>query len=193
VGSFLEIAVQAAAGLIAVHQQDVVHKDIKPSNLVWNAATSVLKLIDFGISTRLREETRSELNSQQLTGRQRISEALGESAQVLIEAIPSLELLLGKQDSVAQGSAREARNRFHLLLRKLLAAIAREEHPLVLFLAGLEWADRATLELLTSLTAQEPLPFFLLVGAYHDDQVDAARSQRRTQNLAVAATSPVSS
>lgn len=52
----LSIARQVTQALQEVHGQHVVHKDINPSNIVFNAETSLLKLIDFGISTRLSRE-----------------------------------------------------------------------------------------------------------------------------------------
>ena len=39
-----------------MHQQHVIHKDVNPSNIVWNPQTGQIKLIDFGISTALTRE-----------------------------------------------------------------------------------------------------------------------------------------
>jgi predicted ATPase/signal transduction histidine kinase/tRNA A-37 threonylcarbamoyl transferase component Bud32 len=52
----LEIATQLTRALGEVHAHHVVHKDINPSNVVWNPGTGQLKLIDFGIATRLSRE-----------------------------------------------------------------------------------------------------------------------------------------
>lgn len=53
---FLPLAIQIAEILSQVHQQHVMHKDVNPSNVVWNPRTGQVKLIDFGISTLLSRE-----------------------------------------------------------------------------------------------------------------------------------------
>lgn len=52
----LEIAARLALALDAVHRENVIHKDVNPQNVVYDAATGQVKLIDFGIATRLRSE-----------------------------------------------------------------------------------------------------------------------------------------
>jgi serine/threonine protein kinase len=40
----------------SIHAANVIHKDINPSNIVFNPETGQLKIIDFGISTQLTRE-----------------------------------------------------------------------------------------------------------------------------------------
>jgi serine/threonine protein kinase len=49
----LELAKKIALILGQIHQQKIVHKDINPSNIVFNPVTKQLKLIDFGIASDL--------------------------------------------------------------------------------------------------------------------------------------------
>lgn len=51
-----DIAISITRTLGAVHEEGVVHKDINPANLIYNPTTRELKLIDFGISSRLSRE-----------------------------------------------------------------------------------------------------------------------------------------
>jgi serine/threonine protein kinase len=50
---FLDIAIRLAAALADIHSQGVVHKDIKPANILIHPHTGELKLIDFGIAAQL--------------------------------------------------------------------------------------------------------------------------------------------
>ncbi|WP_449418330.1 trifunctional serine/threonine-protein kinase/ATP-binding protein/sensor histidine kinase [Phormidium nigroviride] len=65
---FLSIALQLAIGLTELHQHSIIHKDIKPSNIIINATTKQLKLIDFSIATRLSRETPTINNPNELEG-----------------------------------------------------------------------------------------------------------------------------
>jgi predicted ATPase/GAF domain-containing protein len=51
--TFLSLAVRITESLGDIHSSQIIHKDINPSNIVWNAATDELKIIDFGVSTHL--------------------------------------------------------------------------------------------------------------------------------------------
>ncbi len=56
---FYEIAIRLAEILSEIHRKKVIHKDIKPENIIINPNNMDVKLIDFGISTRLsKEETK---------------------------------------------------------------------------------------------------------------------------------------
>ena len=65
---FLHIAIQLASGLEAIHAKDVMHKDIKPANLVYNEETGQAKIIDFGLASLLAEERLNPLHANHLEG-----------------------------------------------------------------------------------------------------------------------------
>src|SRR6202051_3848529 len=56
VRSFLRIAIAVAAALTQVHRRGLVHKDIKPANILVNRTTGEVKLTGFGIASRLPRE-----------------------------------------------------------------------------------------------------------------------------------------
>jgi serine/threonine protein kinase/tetratricopeptide (TPR) repeat protein len=55
----LSIAIQAARGLAAAHEELVVHRDIKPGNLMLTRGDTV-KILDFGLAKQLREVTTTD-------------------------------------------------------------------------------------------------------------------------------------
>ena len=109
-----------------------------------------------------------------------LSEALGPNGQLIVNLIPELELMIGKQPPVADLPPQDARNRFQMVFRRFLGVFARKEHPLALFLDDLQWLDAATLDLLEHLVTHPEVRHLLLVGAYRDNEVGPAHPLIRT-------------
>jgi predicted ATPase len=112
--------------------------------------------------------------------RNSLSEALGPNGQLIVNLVPELELVIGKQPPVADLPPQDAKNRFQMVFRRFLSVFAREEHPLALFLDDLQWLDAATLDLLEHLVTHPDVRHLLLVGAYRDNEVDRAHPLTRT-------------
>ncbi|UVK38859.1 AAA family ATPase [Mesorhizobium sp. AR10] len=112
--------------------------------------------------------------------RDSLSEALGPNGQLIVNLVPELELVIGKQPPVADLPPQDAQNRFQMVFRRFLAVFARAEHPLALFLDDLQWLDAATLDLLEHLVTHTEVGHLLLVGAYRDNEVDPAHPLMRT-------------
>jgi serine/threonine protein kinase len=64
----LRLAIRATDILEEIHKQHIIHKDINPTNLVFNPTTEVLKIIDFGISTQLSRQVMTLKNPNILEG-----------------------------------------------------------------------------------------------------------------------------
>jgi PAS domain S-box-containing protein len=112
--------------------------------------------------------------------RRAIQEAVGPNGQLIVNLIPEVEFILGKQPSVPDLPQQDAQNRFQLVLRRFLATFARPEHPLALFLDDLQWLDAASLGLLEYLLTHSEVQHLLLVGAYRDNEVDSSHPLMRT-------------
>ncbi|MFN6513512.1 MAG: AAA family ATPase [Nostoc sp. CreGUA01] len=115
-----------------------------------------------------------ESDSQLQQWRNQILSALGESGQVIIEVIPELENIIGKQPPAPELSGAAAQNRFNLLFIKFIQVFATREHPLVAFLDDLQWADSASLNLLKLLMDETRKDYLFIIGAYRDNEVFAA-------------------
>ncbi|WP_309242964.1 trifunctional serine/threonine-protein kinase/ATP-binding protein/sensor histidine kinase [Hyalangium versicolor] len=106
--------------------------------------------------------------------RQRLLEAFEGFGQVLVELVPPLEWVVGRQPDVSEMPPQEAQNRFHRVFQRFLSVFATPERPLVLFLDDLQWVDFASLELLKFLATHPDTPPLLWVGAYRDNEVSSS-------------------
>ncbi|ACC81220.1 trifunctional serine/threonine-protein kinase/ATP-binding protein/sensor histidine kinase [Nostoc punctiforme] len=103
-----------------------------------------------------------------------ILSTLGESGQVIIEVIPELERIIGKQPSLPELSGSAVQSRFNLLFQKFIQVFTTQEHPLVIFLDDLQWADSASLKLMHLLMSEASNSYLLVIGAYRDNEVFSA-------------------
>ena len=127
----------------------------------------------------------------------KLLEVLGQDGQVIIDVIPEVELLIGPQPTVSKLSSTAAQNRFNLLFSKFVQVFTSTEHPLVIFLDDLQWADIDSLKFIKLLIqptknqskntylastptiqteknfpkAEERSGGLLLIGAYRDNEV----------------------
>jgi PAS domain S-box-containing protein len=106
-------------------------------------------------------------------------EALGPNGRLMVDLIPELNLVIGDQPPVPELPPRDAQRRFQLVFRRFIGVFARPEHPLALFLDDLQWLDAATLDLLEDLLTQADVRHLLLIGAYRDNEIDAAHPLTR--------------
>ncbi len=122
--------------------------------------------------------TESDAQIQQF--KTKILAAVGDNGQVIIEVIPELERIIGKQPPAPELSGTAAQNRFNLLFQKFTQVFTSDAHPLVIFLDDLQWADSASLMLMQLLMADTKHLF--LIGAYRDNEVNPAHPLMLTLN-----------
>jgi PAS domain S-box-containing protein len=100
-----------------------------------------------------------------------IRQAVGPNGQLIVNLIPELELIIGKQPPVPELPPQETQNRFQAVFRRFLGVFAQKEHPLTLFLDDLQWLDVATLSFIEHLLGHPDVKHLLIVGAYRDNEV----------------------
>jgi len=64
----LETAIQIATAIGDIHHQNIIHKDLKPQNILVNPVTKETKIIDFGIATQLSREVQTAINPEEMKG-----------------------------------------------------------------------------------------------------------------------------
>ena len=111
--------------------------------------------------------------------RDALREALDPNGQLMVDLVPELKLIIGEPQPVPELSPQDAQRRFQFVFRRFIGVFARPEHPLALFLDDLQWLDAATLDLLEDLLTGSELHHLLLIGAYRDNEVDAAHPLTR--------------
>lgn len=137
---------------------DQLHRDIPYQALV----TAFQELV-----RQLLTETAVELQHWQ----EKIRSALGENGQIIIDVIPEVELIIGKQPAVSKLPPTEAQNRLNLVFQNFIQVFCQKEHPLILFLDDLQWTDSATLKLLQLIMTHANTQYLFLIGAYRDNEV----------------------
>ncbi|MGG6297950.1 AAA family ATPase [Leptolyngbya sp. AN02str] len=115
----------------------------------------------------------AESETQLTQWRTKLLAALGHNAQVIIDVVPDIEVIVGKQADVLELAPIEAQNRFNLVFQKFIHVFCSSEHPLVLFLDDLQWADSVTLKLLDVILTDVEIGYLFLIGAYRDNEVGA--------------------
>ncbi|WP_118178676.1 AAA family ATPase [Paraburkholderia phosphatilytica] len=110
--------------------------------------------------------------------RDALRKALEPNARLMTDLIPELKLIVGDPPLVPELEPHQAQRRFQLVFRRFIGVFARAEHPLALFLDDLQWLDAATVDLLEDLLTGPDLQHVLLIGAYRDNEVDAAHPLR---------------
>ncbi|MFN6464579.1 MAG: AAA family ATPase [Nostoc sp. DedVER02] len=106
--------------------------------------------------------------------RENLLAVLGSNSRVITQVIPALELIVGNQPEVPVLPPTEAQNRFHQVFQNFIRVFTQSEHPLVIFLDDLQWADNASLKLLQLLATATKGQSLLLMGAYRYNEVNAA-------------------
>lgn len=101
----------------------------------------------------------------------KLLEALGSNGQIIIDVIPEVELIIDSQPKVPQVGGLEAQNRFNRVFQQFVRVFCQPQHPLVIFLDDLQWADSASLKLMELLTTDEGSQYLLIIGAYRDNEV----------------------
>ena len=139
----------------------------------------------------LTRQLLTENDSKVAAWRTRLQHAVGQNGQVITKVIPEIELIVGPQLAVPDLPPAETKNRFNLVFERFIKVFTQENHPLVLFLDDLQWADAATLDLLQAIASDPTLQYLLIIGAYRDNEVGSGHPLMSTLSQIEAAKTTV--
>jgi len=101
-----------------------------------------------------------------------ITNAVGGVGKVITDLIPELELVIGKQAELPKLEGKEMQNRFNYVWSNFIRAIAKSEHPLIIFIDDLQWADNSTIELFSTLLSDIETQYLFCITAFREDKFD---------------------
>jgi predicted ATPase/signal transduction histidine kinase len=104
--------------------------------------------------------------------RETFLKSLAGNGKLLTDLIPDLKLIIGAQPEVPVLGTQEAQNRFNLTLQNFIRSLARIDHPVIIFLDDLQWADPASISCLEIIAADLELVYICFIFAYRDNEVD---------------------
>ncbi|WP_207652902.1 AAA family ATPase [Anaeromicrobium sediminis] len=104
--------------------------------------------------------------------REKILQAVGNNGQIITDVLPSLKLIIGEQNSAPKLGVVETQNRFNLIFQNFIKVIAQKEHPLVMFIDDLQWADSASLNFIKNLMTNKSIEHLLIIGAYRHNKIN---------------------
>ena len=103
--------------------------------------------------------------------KQVLQQSIGNQGHALLALIPSIKRLLGAQ-SLLESTPGDAQNQLAFEFQQFIKVFCQADHPLVIFLDDLQWADNASLQLLQRLLGDTANSYFMLIGTYRDNEVD---------------------
>lgn len=103
--------------------------------------------------------------------RNAILSAVGENGAIVLELIPSLVSIIGKQPPVLEVGPQESFNRFCSVFKKFIKSIAAEDHPIIIFFDDLQWADLPSIKMIETLLTSYDCHHLMIIGAYRNNEV----------------------
>lgn len=184
-GSTNAIKIMLVAGYSGVGKSALVREIYKPitqkkgyfifgkfNQFQRNIPYSAIGFAFQGLVKQLLTESSSQLQKW----RSKLTAALGKNGGVIVDVIPEIELIIGKQPTVSPLGATESQNRFNLVFRNFISVLCTPEHPLVVFLDDLQWVDSASLRLIELMVTDEDLKYLFFIGSYRDNEVGSNHS-----------------
>ncbi|MDD9944150.1 MAG: AAA family ATPase [Myxococcales bacterium] len=131
-----------------------------------------------GALAQLAQRLLTGAEAEVLRWRKRLLAAVSQNSGVIVDLIPEFGPLLGANQPSPELGPAEADIRTRVVLRAFLRSLCTADHPVILFLDDLQWADEASLDALKLLLSDHDLGYLLVVGAYREGSVDDSHPLR---------------
>lgn len=112
----------------------------------------------------------------------RFTEALQDLAPVAVDFVPNLADVIGPKPVPEVLDPERAKHRLLLTVGRLLKVFAGAEHPVAIFLDDIQWADSASLDVLSYLAGVDAPKYLMMIVAYRSEEVGPAHPTRAFLN-----------
>jgi len=103
--------------------------------------------------------------------RERILSAVGRNGGIMVDLVPALELVIGPQAPVSELFGVEAQHRFQLVFTSFFQLFCKRQHPLVLVFDDTQWADSASLNLITQILSVADTESLLFIQTFRGNEI----------------------
>ncbi len=112
----------------------------------------------------------SEDENRIFTLKKKLINILGANGGIIVDVIPDVELIIGKQKPISETGPVENENRFISVFENFMGAFISRNHPLVIFLDDLQWADPASLNMIKRFLAFKT-GYLYVIAAFRDNEI----------------------
>ena len=109
----------------------------------------------------------------------RILNSLGHNAQILINIIPDIEIIIGSQPGIPDLPTKEAENRFNVVFTLFIKILATKEHPLIIFFDDSQWLDSASFNLLRILIDTNNIQYLSVVLTFQEQDKELSHKANK--------------
>ncbi len=145
--------ISAARGYLISGEYEQYTKNLPFSGII-KAFSNLIRI--------LLTETPEEIDNW----KKRIESQLGDNAKIVMDVIPQLELIIGEQQPVTSLDSQENSNRFYSVFQNFIRVFCTLNHPLILFLDDMQWADTASLQMIKNLMTDSSLRYILIILSF---------------------------
>jgi predicted ATPase/signal transduction histidine kinase/CheY-like chemotaxis protein/tRNA A-37 threonylcarbamoyl transferase component Bud32 len=126
------------------------------------------------IFTKIIQNLLGESNQSIENWKSKILSALGTNAKIITDIIPELEYIIGKQPDYQELTGQENTNRFFIVFKNFLNVFTAKEHPIAIFIDDMQWADSASLNLLSNILKDSNTNYLYIIFAYRMNEVNSS-------------------
>jgi len=167
----LQKPVRMGGGRFIRGKCDVLNRDIPFSSLL-QALRSLIRQVWSESPERL-----AKLKKQ-------LTEELGQGAAVIVQLLPEAAELFDEIPAIELLNPAEAAIRFHRLVPIFIKVFVDKQHPLVIFLDDLQWADPATIGVLRNIVHDKARSGLLVIGAFREEGTPGLENKEGKVNAA---------